>query len=173
MGGLSGFPARFELFWRCFWKKPLKPLNSCLKNRSKTAHFLRWFLNGFSSKIWAIFKRFLSGLIKKPIKTNKKAWKGNVTLLCSWNTTWVDLHMLILHFPTPKMLILQFPTSAILLTTIFTYWQFMLLISVQLQNSKKKQLSNCWFSDRCCSQVNCWWIVIYCFSFWHNTLFSE
>ena len=31
LSGLGGF----------FWKKPLKPLKSCLKNRSRTAHFLR------------------------------------------------------------------------------------------------------------------------------------
>ena len=56
---------RFERFsskvwavWAVFFlEKPLKPLKSCLKNRSKTAHFLRWFLNGFSSKIWAVFER--------------------------------------------------------------------------------------------------------------------
>ena len=43
MGGLSGFPVRFERFerfGRLFLEKPLKPLKSCLKNRSKTAHFL-------------------------------------------------------------------------------------------------------------------------------------
>ena len=56
--------SRFERFsskiwavWAVFLEKPLKPLKSCLKNRSKTAHFLRWFLNGFSSKIWAVFER--------------------------------------------------------------------------------------------------------------------
>ena len=42
-----------------FLEKPLKPLKSCLKNRSKTAHFLRWFLNGFFkqdlSGFWAVF----------------------------------------------------------------------------------------------------------------------
>ena len=61
LSGLSGFPARFERFerfGRFFLEKPLKPLKSCLKNRSKTAHFLRWFLNGFSSKIWAVFERY-------------------------------------------------------------------------------------------------------------------
>ena len=50
MSGLSGFSARFERFerferfgrfGRFFLEKPLKPLKSCLKNRSKTAHFLR------------------------------------------------------------------------------------------------------------------------------------
>ena len=51
MTGLSGFPARFERFERFFLEKPLKPLKSCLKNRSKTTHFLRLFLNGFLSKI--------------------------------------------------------------------------------------------------------------------------
>ena len=51
LGGLGGF-----------LEKPLKPLKSCLKNRSKTAHFLRWYLNVFSSKIWAVFERFLSVL---------------------------------------------------------------------------------------------------------------
>ena len=55
LGGLGGLGV-------FFLEKPLKPLKSCLKNRSKTAHFLRWFLNGFSSKIWAVFERFLSGL---------------------------------------------------------------------------------------------------------------
>ena len=44
--------------WAVFLEKPLQPLKSCLK----TAHFLRWFLNGFSSKNWAVFERFLSGL---------------------------------------------------------------------------------------------------------------
>ena len=47
LGGLDVF----------FLEKPLKPLKSCLKNRSKTAHFLWWFLNGFSSKIRAVFER--------------------------------------------------------------------------------------------------------------------
>ena len=90
MSGLSGFPARFERFerfGRFFLEKPLKPLKSCLKNRSKTAHFLWWFLNGFSSQIWAVFKRFLSGLRKKiPIKTIKRPVKGTVTLRSSWST---------------------------------------------------------------------------------------
>ena len=58
LSGLSGLGG-LGVF---FLEKPLKPLKSCLKNRSKTAHFLRWFLNGFSSKIWAVFERFLSGL---------------------------------------------------------------------------------------------------------------
>ena len=57
LSGLSGLGGLF--FFNL--EKRLKPLKSCLKNRSKTAHFLRWFLNGFSSKIWAVFKRFLSG----------------------------------------------------------------------------------------------------------------
>ena len=58
LSGLSGLGVFFS-------EKPLKPLKSCLKNRSKTAHFLRWFLKGFSSKMLAVFKRFLGGLIKK------------------------------------------------------------------------------------------------------------
>ena len=57
MGGLSGFPARFERFerfrrfGRFFLEKPLKPLKSCLKNRSFLAvifeRFFKQDLSGF------------------------------------------------------------------------------------------------------------------------------
>ena len=53
--------------WPFFFGKTAQTAQILLKKplNSKTAHFLRWFLNGFSSKIWAVFERFLSGLIKK------------------------------------------------------------------------------------------------------------
>ena len=49
-------PLKIWAVWAVFQQdlsgwRPLKQLKSCLKNRSKTAHFWRWFLNGFSSKI--------------------------------------------------------------------------------------------------------------------------
>ena len=57
MSGLSGFPARFERFerfGRFFLEKPLKPLKSCLKNRSKDRSFLAVVFERF-------FKQDLSG----------------------------------------------------------------------------------------------------------------
>ena len=66
LSGLSGFPARFERFerfGRFFWKNrsnrsnlAWKTAQKPLKNRSKTAHFLRLFFSGFSSQIWAVFE---------------------------------------------------------------------------------------------------------------------
>ena len=81
MSGLSGFSARFERFGRFFLEKPLKPLKSCLKNRSL-----------FSERS---YKENRLKLTKRP---GMVKWPG------------VDLHkpkMLILLFPTPKMLIIK------------------------------------------------------------------
>ena len=68
LGGLGGYFGKTAQTAQILLKKPLK-------NRS----FLAVTFERFSSKIWAVFKRFLSGLIKKTDKTNKKAWKSNVT----------------------------------------------------------------------------------------------
>ena len=68
LSGLSGLGGLSQ--------KPRKPLKFCFKNHSKAAHFLRRFLNGFHTR----FERFLSGLIKKAIKTIKRPGKGKVML---------------------------------------------------------------------------------------------
>ena len=64
LSGLSGFPARFERFerfGRFFLEKPLKPLKSCLKNRSKTAQKPLISCGDFWTVFQARFERFLSG----------------------------------------------------------------------------------------------------------------
>ena len=73
LSGLSGLGGLSQ--------KPRKSLKFCFKNHSKAAHFLRRFLNGFHTR----FERFLSGLIKKVIKTIKRPGKGKVMLRSCWS----------------------------------------------------------------------------------------
>ena len=77
--------------WAVFVGKTAQTAQILLKKPLKTAHFLRFFLNGFSSKIWAVFERSYKEHRLKPTKRpGKVMWPR------------VDIHK-------PKMLMLNFP----------------------------------------------------------------